>query len=433
MPAFVEKTPTESAVYRKVTWRLIPLLFSCYILAYIDRVNVGFAKLSMKQEAWFSEAVYATGAGIFFLGYFFFEVPGNIILHRVGARLWIARIMIGWGLVSALLALSHSAFSFYALRFLLGVAEAGFFPGIILYLTYWYPREHRARIVALFMTAVAVSGVVGGPLSGWILHVTDGWRGLHSWQWLFILEGIPTVLLGLAVPFLLADKPAKAKWLTEAEKTLLTAKLEAEQVRKNQEGHTAHRAMDAFKSGRVWLCCAIYFGIVVGLYGSSFWLPQIIKDTLTSEDWKVGLYSAIPWAFAAVCMVIVGTHSDRTGERRYHIALSAFVAAAAFAASGMPGMPPLLGLVFLTVAISGVMSAIACFWALPTAILSGTAAAAGIAWVNSVGNLAGYLSPEMVAWLKAHFNMSIALCGVAVMLALAGGLVLVTKDRRVKN
>ncbi len=415
----------EQALYRKVTWRLIPILFACYILAYIDRVNVGFAKLSMKAEPWFSDAVFATGAGIFFLGYFFFEVPGNIILSRVGARLWIARIMIGWGLVSGLMALSHDALSFYALRFLLGVAEAGFFPGIILYLTYWYPQQLRARMVALFMTAIAVSGVVGGPLSGWLLEVTAGWHGLAAWQWLFILEGIPTVLLGAAVPFLLADRPAKAKWLSTQEKQLLESRIEAEAQAKQVAGQGAHRVMDAFKSPQVWLCCAIYFGAIVGLYGTSFWLLQIIKDSLTQDDWQVGLYSAFPWACAAVGMVLVGRHSDQTGERRWHIGLSAWVAAAAFSASGIPGLHPYLALACLAVAITGVMATISCFWALPTALLSGTAAAAGIAWINSVGNLAGYLSPEMIGWLKKHYSMGAGLNGVALALAIAGLLVIV--------
>lgn len=417
-------SPEENAVYRKVTWRLIPLLFTCYILAYIDRVNVGFAKLSLQAEPWFSDAVFATGAGVFFLGYFFFEVPGNLILHRVGARLWIARIMIGWGLMSGLMALSDSAASFYTLRFLLGVAEAGFFPGIILYLTYWYPRQHRARMVALFMTAIAMSGVIGGPLSGWLLKVSEGWHGLAAWQWLFILEAIPTILLGAAVPFLLADRPSKARWLTPAEQDLLEANLAADELTKTQQGHQAHRALDAFKSGKVWLCCAIYFAAIVGLYGTSFWLPQIIKDTLTKDDWEVGMYSALPWGCAAIGMVLVGRHSDRTGERRWHIGLSALVAAVAFAVSGLPGLPPHAVLAVLAVAITGVMCTISCFWALPTAILSGTAAAAGIAWINSVGNLAGYLSPEMIAWLKKHYDLQAALNGVATALAIAGLLVI---------
>ena len=417
-------SPEETAVYRKVTWRLIPLLFTCYILAYIDRVNVGFAKLSLKAEPWFSETVFATGAGIFFLGYFFFEVPGNIILHRVGARRWIARIMISWGLMSALMAVSHSAASFYTLRFLLGVAEAGFFPGIILYLTYWYPRQHRARIVALFMTAIAASGVIGGPLSGWLLKVSSGWLGLAAWQWLFILEAIPTILLGCAVPFLLADRPAQATWLTAAERDLLEANLAEDEKTKTAQGHRAHRVRDAFLSGKVWLCCAIYFGAIVGLYGVSFWLPQIIKDTLTQDDWQVGLFSAIPWACATVGMLIAGRHSDRTGERRWHIGLSALVAAAAFSLSGLPGLHPWLVLAILAVAITGVMSTISCFWSLPTAILSGTAAAAGIAWINSVGNLAGYLSPEMIGWLKTHRDLQTALNAVACALAISGLLVI---------
>lgn len=426
MPASTPTAPTrpdEDAVYRKVTWRLIPLLFSCYILAYIDRVNVGFAKLSMQAEPWFTEAIYATGAGIFFLGYFFFEVPGNIILHRVGARLWIARIMIGWGFMSGAMALSDSRETFYTLRFLLGVAEAGFFPGIILFLTYWYPRRLRARMVALFMTAIAVSGVVGSPLSGWLLKVSEGWHGLAAWQWLFILEAIPTILLGAAVPFLLADRPSRARWLNQAEKDLLEDNLARDEQAKAAEGHHAHRVLDAFKSSKVWLCCAIYFSAIVGLYGASFWLPQIIKDKLTKDDLMVGVYSAIPWGIAAIGMVLVGRHSDRTGERRWHIGLSALTAAVAFALSGIPGLSPWLVLALLSVAITGVMCTISCFWALPTAILSGTAAAAGIAWINSVGNLAGYLSPEMIAWLKQKYDLQAALYGVASALALAAILV----------
>lgn len=417
-------TTHEQAVYRKVTWRIMPVLFVCYILAYIDRVNVGFAKLSMASEVWFSEAVFATGAGIFFLGYFFFEVPGNVILHRVGARLWIARIMIGWGIVSGCMALSSSASSFYTLRFLLGVAEAGFFPGIILYLTYWYPRKLRARMVATFMTAIAVSGVIGSPLSGWLLKVSDGWHGLAAWQWLFIIEAVPTVLMGVAVPFVLSDRPGKARWLTSEEQALLETNLAEDEKAKAAEGHQAHRVLDAFKSGKVWLFCGIYFAAIVGLYGSSFWLPQIIKETLTRDEWLVGLYSAVPWTVAAIGMVLVGRSSDRTGERRWHVAISSLVAAVAFCISGIPGLPPLGVLAALAVAITGVMASISCFWALPTAILSGTAAAAGIAWINSLGNLAGYMAPEMIAWLRKHHDMQAALTFVGIAMAVAAVLVL---------
>lgn len=413
-----------TATYRKVAWRLIPLLFVCYILAYLDRVNVGFAKLSMKVEPWFSDAVFATGSGIFFIGYFLFEVPGNIILHKVGARLWIARIMIGWGIVSSLLALSTSATSFYALRFLLGIAEAGFFPGIILYLTYWFPRQHRARMVALFMTAITLAGVFGSPLSGWLLEVSNDWGGLKAWQWLFVVEGLPSVVIGACVPFLLTDRPEKAVWLTPEEKQLVKYRLEAEERTKAAQGHQNHKVADAFKSPQVWVFCFIYFGIIVGLYGASFWLPQIVENTFTKNKWHVGLYSAIPWSCAAIGMVLVSRHSDRTGERRWHVGLSALVAGIAFAISGLPGLPPVLVMVALAVAITGVMSAVACFWALPTAILSGTAAAAGIAWINSVGNLAGHFSPEMVNWLKTHYDMGMALNGIGLMLALAAFTVL---------
>ncbi|WP_345736610.1 MFS transporter [Prosthecobacter algae] len=430
-------SPQEAAVYRKVTWRLIPLLFSCYILAYIDRVNVGFAKLSMKTEAWFTDAVFATGAGIFFLGYFFFEVPGNVILHRVGARIWIARIMIGWGFVSGAMAFSYSETSFYALRFLLGVAEAGFFPGIILYLTYWYPRRRQAHMVALFMTAIAVSGVIGSPLSGWLLKITDGWHGLPAWKWLFILEAIPTVLLGIAVPFLLSDRPAKAKWLTPQERDLLESNLAADEKAKAAEGHGIQGLLGAFKSSKIWICCGIYFGAIVGLYGTSFWLPQIIKDTLTQDEFKVGLYSMIPWGCAAIGMVLVGRHSDRTGERRWHIGLSSTVAAIAFSLSGLPGLPAPLVLAMMAVALTGVMSSISCFWTLPTAMLSGTAAAVGIAGINSIGNLAGFVGPKLIDWLKTptpnfllpkglvqwaleNAGHQLAMNGVAAFLAMSG-------------
>lgn len=416
-----------SATYRKVALRLIPFLFVCYILAYLDRVNVGFAKLGMKVEPWFSDAAFATGSGIFFVGYFLFEVPGNIILHRVGARLWIARIMIGWGIVSALMAMCSSTASFYTMRFVLGIAEAGFFPGIILYLTYWFPREHRARMVALFMTAITLAGVFGSPLSGWLLQVAEGWHGLKAWQWLFIVEGLPSVLVGLTVPLLLTDRPAQANWLTADEKHLLQSRIDADEQTKTAQGHRNHSAADAFKSPQVWLCCLIYFGIVVGIYGASFWLPQIVENTFTKNKWHIGLYSAIPWSCAAIGMVLVSRHSDRTGERRWHVGLSAFIAAVAFVISGLPGLPPVFVMVALAIAITSVMSAAACFWALPTAILSGTAAAAGIAWINSVGNLAGYLSPEMVAWLKSHYDMSMALNGIAVMLALSGFTVILSR------
>lgn len=413
------------AAYDKVTWKLIPVLFLCYVFAYLDRVNVGFAKLAMKEEPWFSDAVFATGSGIFFIGYFFFEVPGNIMMQRIGARLWITRIMVSWGILSSLCAVSSSPMVFYTLRFLLGMAEAGFFPAIILYLTYWFPREHRARLVALFMTAIAFAGIVGSPLSGWILQATENHSQLKSWQWLFILEGVPSILFGMAIPWLLSNKPEEAAWLTPAEKNLLHNALEAEQQRKETGGRHYQLISEAFRSPQVWLFCLIYFCFIIGLYGVSFWLPQIIENSLTRNKWHIGLYAAIPWAFACIAMIVFGKHSDRTGERRLHLSCAAGITALAFLISGLNGIDQLTLMTTLTVGTAGVMCLISSFWTLPTAVLSGTAAAAGIALINSIGNLAGYLSPELFAWLKTHYDLGYALISIGMVTACGGLLVYV--------
>jgi len=415
----------ERATYRKVTGRLIPFLFLCYVLAYLDRVNVGFAKLQMQHDLGLSEVVYGIGAGIFFIGYFLFEVPSNLLLQRLGARFWIARIMIVWGLVSTAMVFTRGPVSFYALRFVLGLAEAGFFPGVILYLTFWYTRAHRARMVAAFMTAIALSGLVGGPVSGWILGRLDGLGGYRGWQWLFLLEGLPSVLVGVLVFFRLDDGPRAARWLSEPERALLLERLAEEERLKKASGEERHSFGDAFRSGRVWLLSAVYFGVIMGLYGISFWLPQILEDTLTRDPWKIGLLSAIPWGTAALVMVLAGHHSDKTGERRWHVAAPALAGALGLAASSLPGLDGITGLVALTLATCGVMAAIACFWSLPTAILSGTAAAAGIAWINSVGNLAGYASPFLVGVIRDTTGATgPALFALAASLLLAGLLVL---------
>jgi D-galactonate transporter len=408
-----------------VTLRLLPFLFLCYLLAYLDRVNVGFAKLQMQGDLGFSDTVYGIGAGIFFIGYFLFEVPSNMILERVGARIWIARIMILWGLLSAGTMFTRGEGSFYAMRFLLGVAEAGFFPGIILYLTYWYPRAHRARMVALFMAAITLAGVIGGPVSGFILTRLAGVHGLSGWQWLYLLEGLPSVLVGVLVLFVLDDGPEKAKWLTPSEKGLIRERLEEEERVKAAEG-AAHRTFgDAFRSPRVWILALLYFGLVMGIYGISFWLPQIVEDTMSRDPWRIGLITAIPWGAAAIGMVLIGRHSDRTAERRWHVALPAMAGAGAFAVSAIPGISPLFGLAALAVATIGIMGSTVCFWALPTAMLSGTAAAAGIAWINSIGNLAGYVSPFVVGKIRDETgSMSLALLVLAGSLLGAGLLAL---------
>ncbi len=393
----------ETATYRKVTWRLMPFLFLCYILAYVDRVNVGFAKLEMQQDLGMSDSVYGLGAGIFFIGYFFFEVPSNSILQRVGARRWIGPIMMTWGVVSSCTLLVRGAASFYALRFLLGVVESGFFPGVILYLTFWYTSRHRARMVAAFMSAVPLSGVVAGPISGWILKSTGGAGHLAAWQWLFLMEGIPSFLAGFIALCFLTDSPEKARWLDSNEKRLILDRLREEDEMKKRSGG-GHRFADAFRSPAVWLLCVVYFGLSSGNYGIGFWLPQVIKDGITSNPLVIGWITVIPWLAAAIAMILVGRHSDATGERRWHFALSCLLVSAGFAVSAIPGITGPLRLAGLTLSTMGIMSAFAVFWALPTAILSGTAAAAGIAWINSVGNLGGYASPYVVGTIRDRMH-----------------------------
>lgn len=405
----------EKRLYRRVTRRLVPFLFLCYIFAYIDRVNVGFAKLQMQQDLAISDAVYGAAAGIFFIGYFFFEVPCNLALQKLGAKYWLGPIMIVWGVVSASTMFVKTAHQFYAVRFLLGIVESGFFPGVILYLTFWFTSKHRAKVVSAFMTAIALSGVIGGPVSGWILDHMSSVAGLRGWQWLYITEAVPSLLAGIAALIFLADGPDKAKWLSNDEKALLLRRLHEDDALRRSSAPGHHSFTDAFSSAKVWLLCLVYFGIVMGNYGVQFWLPQIIKDTLTKDPWQIGLITMIPWGIGAITMVIVGHHSDLTGERCWHVAGSVLVGGVAFALSAWPGVGGVLGLVALTFAIAGIVSASSNFWSLPTAYLSGTAASAGIAWINSVGNLAGYVSPFLVGKMRdATHSMTLALLMLSV-------------------
>ncbi|SOY57289.1 putative transporter, Major facilitator superfamily MFS [Cupriavidus taiwanensis] len=385
----------EDATYRKVSWRLVPFLLLCYVVAYLDRVNVGFAKLQMLNDLQFSETVYGLGAGIFFIGYFLFEVPSNVILHKVGARIWIARIMITWGAISAAMMFVTTPTMFYVLRFLLGIAEAGFFPGIILYLTYWYPANRRGRTTTFFMTAIALSGVIGGPLSGWIMQSFDGHNGWSGWQWMFLLEGIPSILVGLWVLAYLDDRITHAKWLSAEEKALLERNIASENAHKEDPP-----IRTVLSSPRVWLMSAIYFCFVMGLYGVSFWLPTIIKQTGVKGALDIGLLTAIPYGCAVVGMVLVAYSADRSGERRWHIALPALAGALGLLLSVQWHGDTTLAMVALTLATIGILTTLPLFWSLPTAFLAGTGAAAGIALINSLGNLAGFLSPYAVGWLK---------------------------------
>jgi MFS transporter, ACS family, tartrate transporter len=416
----VATTTTAATAVAKARRRLIPFLFLLYVVSYLDRINVGFAALQMNAALGFSNVTYSLGAGIFFLSYTLLEIPSNVILARVGARRWIARIMITWGLVSAGMMFVRSATGFYVLRFLLGAAEAGFFPGIIYCLTRWFPTRDRARAIAGFMTAVVIAGIVGGPISGALLSL-DGVGGLAGWQWLFVVEGLPAIALGFVVLWVLPEVPSEARWLTPAEQVALTTTLEEEAT---LEG-SVHSVRGALTSGRMWLLAVVYFTIPVELYALSFWLPQIVKSASGASDFRVGILSAIPYAVAAVAMVAVGRHSDATGERPWHIALSAAVGGVALALVGfVRGVVPAIAL--LSVATAGLASMLGPFWAFATSFLGGIGAAAGIALVNSVGNVGGFVGPNIVGVVReatSDFAAGLAIVGA---ILVAGGVLVLT-------
>jgi D-galactonate transporter len=424
-PGIAVNQTDEARVYAKVTWRLIPLLFMCYVVAYLDRVNVGFAKLQMLHDLQFSETVYGLGAGIFFIGYFLFEVPSNIILHKVGARIWIARVMITWAVISAATMFVKTPTMFYVVRFALGLAEAGLFPGVILYLTYWYPSKRRSKMIALFMTGIPVAGVIGGPVSGWIMHSMAGMNGWAGWQWLFLLEAVPSVVMAIAVIAFLDDRVSDAKWLTEPERHLI-----ASDIAQDNTQAESHSLRDGFTNPRVWLMCAIYFFFAVGLYGVGFFLPTLIKNSGVKDPLVVGFLSMLPYAAAVIAMILVSRSSDAMRERRWHITLPAWVGAIAWLFAVGFSHDIVIAVIALTVVTSCVIVTISQFWCLPTAILSGAAAAAGIAVVNSVGNLSGFLGPFFIGWItdKTH-STDIGLYMMATSLVLGGLLVLrVKKD-----
>jgi MFS transporter, ACS family, tartrate transporter len=387
----------EKMITRRVAVRLVPFLGLLYLINYLDRVNVGFAALRMNADLGLSAAAYGLGAGLFFIGYFFFEVPSNIILHRVGARVWIARIMVSWGLVASATAFIRGEISFYVVRVLLGVAEAGFFPGIILYLSYWFPRAQRAKVVALFFLAVPLSSVIGSPLSTLLIQHGDGVLGFDAgWRFMFFVEGLPAVVAGLLVLVLLPDRPRDARWLTEPESSALEAQLAAEESR---ELGREVRIRAALTNPRVLALSAVYFGIVFGLYVLAFFLPQVIKGfqqqfQVTFSLVQIGLITAVPYAVAAVAMVLWARHSDRTGERAGHVAIPAFAGAVAIAAA-LYMSSPLLVMACITVCAVGVYAAIPVFWQLPNTVLTGVGAAAGIGLINSFGNLSGFLGPYL--------------------------------------
>ncbi|TGT57643.1 MFS transporter [Mesorhizobium sp. M00.F.Ca.ET.170.01.1.1] len=386
----------ENAAYKKVFWRIIPLLIICYVVAYLDRVNVGFAKLQMSGELGLSDAAYGFGAGVFFLGYFLFEVPSNLLMNKIGARIWIARVMISWGIISAAFAFTSSETMFYILRFLLGLAEAGFFPGIILYLTSWYPSHRRAKIITTFMSAIPVSSIFGNPLSGWIMDGLHTFHGISGWQWMFLIEAVPAVLLGFVVLSYLDNGIEEAKWLDRAEKDVLLANMEAENRTKTDSPHSLGSTL---RDGRVWLMSLIYFCFVFGQYGLNFWMPSLVKASGVVGNFNVGLVSAIPYICTFVAMLVLGRSSDHFRERRWHLVVPAMFAGVGFIAATTASSTG-FAIAALSLAAAGVITCAPLFWSLPTAFLAGTGAAAGIAWINSVGNLAGFLGPFIIGYLK---------------------------------
>jgi MFS transporter, ACS family, tartrate transporter len=422
--------PIERDTMRRVTRRLIPLLMICYFVGYLDRVNVSFAALTMNQDLHFSAAVYGFGGGVFFLGYFLFEIPSNLLLARFGARKWIARILITWGIISALTAAVWNEASFYGIRFVLGLAEAGFFPGIILYLTWWFPSYYRSRIVGMFMTAIPISVVLGSIISGWIISVTHGW-GLAGWQWLFVLEGVPAAILGVIVLVYLTDTPDLAHWLAPAQRTWLNERLASERAQRE----TVHRYAlgETLLNPRVWALTVVYFGQNVAGYGLVIFLPQIIKRFGVS-DVQTGFINAIPFACAAVAMVLWGLHSDRTGERNKHTAAACFLTFIGLAACLGIDNPYLL-MTAIVLAQMGQSSIAPTFWALPTAMLSGTAAAGGIALINAVGNLGGFIGPYAMGLIRdSTGNFKLGLFAISCGALVAGIVVLALgHDRRLEH
>ncbi|WP_291375229.1 MFS transporter [Acinetobacter sp. UBA6720] len=385
----------EKRTLRKITWRIVPFIMILYLIAYIDRVNIGFAAITMKEDLGFTASILGFGAGIFFLGYFLFEVPSNIILHKVGARIWIARVMVTWGIIAGGMAFVESSTSFYVMRFLLGVAEAGFFPGIILYLSYWFPARNRAGVIALFMAAAPIATAIGSPISAALLEM-HGIMGLAGWQWMFLIEAIPAVILGVVVFFYMTDRPEKAAWLKPDEREWLVKTMQAEDANKGGQQH--HSILRGLANPRVLALALIYFGTSAGLYTLGIWAPQIIKE-LGVSSMTVGLLNAIPPIISVVAMILWSRHSDKTNERTWHVALACLTAAVGLAIAASTGS--MFGLIAaLTIVNVGISCSKPPLWSMPTMFLSGAAAATGIATINSIGNLGGFAGPAIIGWVK---------------------------------
>ena len=409
----------EERALRKATRRLIPFLFLIYVVAYLDRVNVSFAQLQLEDDLDFSDTIFGIGAGIFSLGYVLFGVPSGLALNRFGARRWLAWIMVTWGVLSASTMFIQGPASFYLLRFLLGVAEAGFFPGIILYLTWWFPERERARVLALFMTAIAAAYVAGGPISGGLLEL-DGLAGLDGWQWLFLVEGLPAIALGFVTLRFLQDRPEEAEWLAPDERRFLADEVAGERVLKESEGR--HRLGDAFRSGQVWLLSVVYFILLAAGFGLTFFVPDLVQDRTGYSDFEVGVLAAIPYGIATAAMLIVARRADRARSRRPFVIVPALVGAVGAALTAYAQSPVLLTIA-ITLAAVGILAAIPVFWALPTAFLTGTAAAGGIALIAAIGNLGGFAGPAFTGVMEdSTGGFETPLTVLAVLLVVGAGL-----------
>jgi D-galactonate transporter len=404
----------EEKIYRKVNWRIIPLFILCFLFAYLDRVNISFAKLQMQSDLGFSETVYGLGASLFFVGYFLFEVPSNMLLHKIGARVWIARIMVTWGITSACMMFVQTEFWFYTLRFLIGVMEAGFVPGVLYFFTQWYPSNRRARVNSYFKSSICLCGIVGGPIAGLILGHFDGVMGMAGWRWLFLLEGIPSVLLGVVVFWFVCDRIEDAKWLNDAEKKVVLARMARE-----VQPETPQTFKDIWKHPTTYVMSVIYLCLVMALTGLLFWMPQLIKSAGVADTMNIGLLTVIPYLGAVVGNLLIGSSSDRRGERRWHMAGCALLTAAGYLVCALfPGqlLPLMIG---MTMILTGIIAWMPIFWTIPPRFLSGLAAAAGIALINSIGQLGGIIAPFMVGRIKdltgAATPALFVLCAVCVL------------------
>ena len=423
----------KNAIYKRITLRLIPFIFICYLFNYLDRVNVGFAKLQMLDALKFSETVYGLGAGIFFIGYVLCGVPSNLALTRFGPRRWIAVMMIAWGTLSTCLMFVTTPAGFYTLRLLTGAAEAGFFPGVVLYLSQWFPSFRRGRIMALFMCAIPVSGLIGGPFSGWILsHFAAGQGGLAGWQWMFLLQGIPTVVLGGLAIYLLSDSFANAKWLGAHERAVLEADHRLDAASKPASSST-DSLLAVFKNPAIWAFGLIYFCIQSGVYAINFWLPSIIKSLGFSDTLVIGWISAIPYLLAAVFMLLVGRSADLHKERRWHLVVPMLMGAVGLVIAVNFATQPAIAILGLTIATMGALTGLPMFWPVPTAMLSAGAAAGGLALINSMGQMAGFLSPYLVGFVKdATGSTDVALYLLAAVIV-GGSLLALRMTRGIKN